>query len=116
MGDKGTATKGQKKGGIKDGVRWPQCHLCGGEMVMFKTCSDRQWAFAVETAWGRPGKLPGVCNACMPTWENMCYYGESKEDAQARLSAEAQKKKKKEGEEETQNSLGKGKGNAEGVQ
>ena len=109
MGDKGTATKGQKKEGVL-------CHLCKGDMVVNETCSDRQRRFAldrchgVEAARGRvAGKQPGVCYKCMDVWETMCYYDESEEAARARVAAEAQKKKK-EGEEETQKWLGKGKG------
>ena len=114
MGDKGTATKGQKKEGVL-------CHLCKGDMVVNETCSDRQRRFALDLpAYGKPagveaargrvaGKQPGVCYKCMDVWETMCYYDESEEAARARVAAEAQKKKK-EGEEETQESLGKGKG------
>ena len=110
MGDKGTATKGQKKEGVL-------CHLCKGDMVVNETCSDRQRRFALDLpAYGKPvagrvaGKQPGVCYKCMDVWETMCYYDESEEAARARVAAEAPKKKK-EGEEETQkSSLGKGKG------
>ena len=103
MGDKGTATKGQKKEGVL-------CHLCKGDMVVNETCSDRQRRLAVEAARGRPGRVPGVCYKCMDVWETMCYYDESEEAARARVAAEAPKKKK-EGEEKTQKSfLGKGKG------